>query len=386
MLSDFCVPFSYKNMSDETVEHRFVQIHQAYEKVSLKSDDFWSSLPRISAIAVSHSCEKICSRVAIDKDLDCLSAIQNLQNLILTSNDETKDKIYLRTLARLLMYNQRDNKEKIQFHHSKVESRQVHPFVVIMRQKPILYFAILDQMDFIVAQGTTAAIATIKGFVDAVFLIENCVDASALLLRLSNMQPDLTDDIYHLISSLVIHYPMQRDTTRYLILIDLLLSPKFLLVNATDRYVYAFLDRLLTVCSQGQSITSYLVRFQYMLDTLLNNIHVDLIWVSLSFLLLKAQTLDEQEVIMICKKTIVTSGRLGAANVLRVGYLPLYQLLSELTDKDVSPELKSLKDCALGLISHLDQDQLQVDQEETQKQVSQNAWLVFAHQNKLNCY
>jgi hypothetical protein len=361
-------------MSEETVEHRFVQIHQACEKVSLKPDELWSSLSGASTIATSHSCEKIYSRVALKKDLDCLNAIQSLQNLILTSSDEAKDKVYLRTLTRLLLYNQCNSKDKIQFHHSKLESRQVHPFALIMRQKPALYFSILDQIDIIIARDSNIAIATIEGFVNAVFLIENSVDASALLIRLSNTQPDLTDDIYELISSLVIHYPMQRDSIHYLSLVDLLLSSKFrvkLSVDTTYHYVYTFLDRLLTICSQGQSVTSYLVRFQGMLDRFLHSIHADLIWVGLSFLLLKVQTLDEQESIMNCKRMILASDRLHNIDVLRVAYLPLYQLLSELNDKDASAELKNLKENALSLISHLDQDQFQVDHEDAQNQVRQ---------------
>jgi hypothetical protein len=360
-------------MSEETVEHRFVQIHQAYEKVSLKSDEFWGSLSRASTIAVSHSCEKIYYRVVLKKDLDCLNAIQNLQNLILTSNDDIKDKVYLRTLTRLLMYNQHVS-DKIQFHHSKVESRQVHPFALITRQKPTLYFSILDQIDLIFVRDAEMAIEVIKEFVKSVFLIENNVDASALLVRLSNAPSNITDDIYELISSLVVHYPMQRDSIHYLSLVDLLLSSRFLdklSVNTSYHYVYAFLDRLVTICSQGRPIVSYLVRFQRMLDMLLHNIHADLVWVSLSFLLLKAQTLEEQEIIMICKRIIMTSGRLGNFDVLRVAYLPLYQLLSELNDKEASQELKELKEYALSLISHLDQDQPKVNHKEAQDQVRQ---------------
>jgi len=43
-----------------------------------------------------------------------------------------------------------------------------------------------------------------------------------------------------------------------------------------------------------------------------------------------------------------------SGTVSRIAYLPLYQLLSELSDKDASKSLKTLKDDTLGMLYELD--------------------------------
>jgi hypothetical protein len=357
-------------MADELVEHRFVQIYQASEKASFKLEEFWNSLAQISTIAVSHGCEKVYARVTQNKDLDLLQTIQNLQNLILTNNDSTKNTVFLRTITRLLIFNQgSSDKKKILFHHCKTDSQQVHPYTMIMREKPILYHGLLEEVDYLISNELPVAIPTLNGFISAIFLTENkFIDSSAILFRFTSaiMTIGTYDDniltaLYACISHILFKYPLQKEDGIYFSLVDFLMwttiiSKPYQELKAdrdaisTSDYIYSFVDRLLTTSSKGYSVINYLTRLESMINSA-NNSFTDVIWVSLCFVLLRSKTIDEQQAIMRLMKLIYNR---TSSSVSRIAYLPFYQLLSELNDKDASKELKALKDNTLLMLAELD--------------------------------
>ncbi|GAN03098.1 hypothetical protein MAM1_0034c02549 [Mucor ambiguus] len=360
-------------MADELVEHRFVQIYQACERTSSKLDDFWNTLAQTSAIAVSHGCEKVFAQVTqSNKDLDLFQTIQSLQNLILTSDDAAKNTILLRTITQLLIFHQKHatDKAKIQFHHYKTEFQQVHPYATLMRQKPNLYFDLLEEVDYLISHHVSVAIPILQGFIAAIFLTDNAVDPNALLIRLNNAimisgvhsNSSIKADVYACISHILFQYPLQKESIRYLALIDFLmwttiiskpyqeLQANQVTLSTTD-YIYPFIDRLATVSSNKYPIMSYLARLERMIADSSIDVFADVIWVCLAYLLLNSQNITEQQAIMRLIKSIHAKVN---GTVSRIAYLPLYQLLSELNDKDASRGLKELKDDALNMLYELD--------------------------------
>ncbi|CEP18089.1 hypothetical protein [Parasitella parasitica] len=372
-------------MADELIEHRFVQIHQTCEKACSNIDEFWNTLAQTSTIAVSHGCEKVYARVTQNKDLDLLQTIQSLQNLILTYDEPKKNIVLLRTITRLLAFNEKlSGKSKISFYHCKTNFQQIHPYAVVMRQKPLLYFNLLEEVDFLIANESSAAIHILQGFISAIFLTKNAVDSNALLIRLTSaiMTIGLENDsaitsIYTCLCQILYKYPLQKENDKYLSLVDFLMwisivSKPYQQLKAdrnairTDDYMYVLIDRFVTASSKGYPVISYLSRLERMVD---NSDHIasDILWVCLSYVLLKSQTVSEQQAIMqlmkpLCGKTTGT--------VSRIAYLPLYQLLSELNDKDASKELKALRDNTISMLSALDSnnDSANLDQKSNQLQ------------------
>lgn len=371
-------------MADELIEHRFVQIYQASEKASFKLEEFWNSPAQTSTIAVSHGCEKVYARVTQNGDLDLLPTIQSLQNLILTNDDSTKNTVFLRTITRLLVFNESlSDKKKILFHHCKTDSQQVHPYAMVMREKPVLYHELLEEVDYLISNELSVAIPILNGFISAIFLTENgSIDSNAILIRFTSaiMTIGTHDDnilttLYACVSQISFKYPLQKEDGIYFSLIDFLMwitiisKPYQELKTdrnaiSTNDYIYSFVDRLLTTSSKGYSIISYLTRLERMIISA-NNSFTDVVWVSLCYVLLRSQTIDEQQAIMRLMKSIHdrTNGSIS-----RIGYLPFYQLLSELNDKDASKELKALKDDTLLMLSELDSNKNSSSLDEKSKQ------------------
>ncbi|KAK4517263.1 Transcription factor [Mucor velutinosus] len=374
-------------MADELVEHRFVQIYQACERASSKLDDFWNTLAQTSAIAVSHGCEKVYARVTqSNKDLDLLQTVQSLQNLMLTNDDSTKSAILLRTITRLLIFNQEHatDKAKIQFHHCKTDSQQVHPYATLMRQKPTLYFDLLEEVDYVISNHASVAISMSHGFISAIFLTENAVDPNAFLIRLTSAimtngihsNNSMMTDIYACTSNILFQYPLQKESGRYLSLVDFLmwitiinkpyqkLQADRATVSTTD-YIYPFMDRLITASSKKYPIMSYLARLERMIADCSNDVLSDVIWVCLAYILFGSQNVTEQQAIM---RLIKSMRAKVSSNVSRIAYLPLYQLLSELNDKDASTDLKTLKDDTLNMLYQLDNIKNTASFDQTSKQ------------------
>ncbi|KAI8645057.1 hypothetical protein BD408DRAFT_382648 [Parasitella parasitica] len=352
-------------MAEELVEHRFVQIFHACEKASSKLDDFWNTLARASTIAVSHGCEKVYARATQSKDLDLLQTIQSLQNLILTYDDPTKNTVFLRTITRLLAFNEKSSEtSKMSFYHCKTDTQQIHPYAVVMRQKPLLYPSLLEEVDYLFANELSVAIDILQGFISAIFLTKTPVDSNALLIRLTSaimalgLENDIiTTSIYTCLCQVLHRYPLQKEDEKYLSLVDFLMwmsitskpyqGPS---VFSPSDYVYPVVDRFVTFCSKGYPILAYLARLERMVGCS-DSTGSDVLWVCLSYGLLRSQTIREQQAIMRLMKSLYgkTTGSLS-----RIAYLPFYQLLSELNDKDASKELNTLRDDTLFMLSELD--------------------------------
>lgn len=369
-------------MADELVEHRFVQIYQACERASSKLEDFWNTLAQTPAIAVSHGCEKVYARCTqSSKDLDLLQTVQSLQNLILTNDDSAKNSVLLRTITKLLVFNQAHatDKAKIQFHHCKTDTQQVHPYATLMRQKPTLYFDLLEEVDYLISHHASVAIPISQGFISAIFLTDNAVDPNALLIRLMSAimtsgihNNSMVVDIYTCMSHVLFQYPLQKESDRYLSLIDFLMWTTITskpyqdqaTISTTD-YMYPFMDRLVTASSNKHSIIAYLARLERMVQDSSNAVFADVIWVCLAYILLNSQSVTEQQAIMQLLKSIRAK---VSGTVSRIAYLPLYQLLSELNDKDASKGLKTLKDGILNMLYELDNIKDAASFDQTSKQ------------------
>ncbi|KAF1807541.1 hypothetical protein FB192DRAFT_1356280 [Mucor lusitanicus] len=115
--------------------------------------------------------------------------------------------------------------------------------------------------------------------------------------------------------------------------------------------MYPFMDRLVTASSNQYPIMSYLVRLERMVTDSSNAVFADVIWVCLAYILFNAHNVMEQQAILRLIKSIHAK---VSGTVSRIAYLPLYQLLSELNDKDASKSLKALKDDTLNMLYELD--------------------------------
>lgn len=363
-------------MADETVEHRFIQIHQACENVSEPKTELWSllALKSTSVIATSHICEKIYNRITMNES-DLLPTVQSLQTLVISCNELSKNVIFLRTLTRLLIFNLTSRKN-VQFGHVKhvplknepaKSVSQVHPFAVIMRQKPSLYYHLLDEIDYSLTNFAPGQVLQILlGFITAVFLTENTVEAGALVNRLSNTvstsnASKFVPQLYQLATEIVCNYPLHKDDIHYFCLVDWLVSLNScaLLWNIpthdinTTRFLYTLVDRFLTSVTDGLSIVSHLIRLERILKNTETDFNFDVIWTSLSYALLKVQTIDEQTTVV---RIMLSIKNLHAASntILRIAYIPYYQLMSELNDKGASKDMVDFKKQVIGMISFLD--------------------------------
>ncbi|GAA5812128.1 hypothetical protein MFLAVUS_005578 [Mucor flavus] len=371
-------------MSDETVEHRFIQIHQACESIIDQKNDFWSTLalPSTSAIATSHMCEKIYNGVS-NKKLDLLLVIQNLQNLVITCTETPKQVVFLRSITRLLVLNV--SSSRIQFGHVKNTGRthnhklvyQIHPFVVIIRQKASLYYYILNEIDHLFANFDVATcLQVLSAFMTALFLTDNNVESSSLINRLTNSIStsnalQLLPQLFDMAKELLIEYPLHKDDIHYFYLVDWLIWLNMsgsawsipcqkLQVNS---FLYTLIDRALTSVTDGKSIVSHLIRLERVLANSETEFNFDVMWTSLSYALLKVQTVEEQKYIVNIMKQMRNLD-LASNIILRVAYIPYYQLLSELNDKSASDSIQGLKNEVLTMIAYLDHNETPLEQAE----------------------
>lgn len=368
-----------KKMADETVEHRFIQIHHACENVSEPKTELWSTLAlkSTSVIATSHICEKVYNQVILNES-DLLSTVQNFQTLVITCNELSKNVIFLRTLTRLLMFNL-NSRKNIHFEHVKYVAlknetaksiSQVHPFAVIMRQKPSLYYHLLDEIDYLLTNfGSGQVLQILSGFVTSVFFLENMVEASALINRFtshisSSNASTFVPQLYELATEILRNYPLHKDDVHYFCLVDWLI---LLNTNASmwgvlkndvsiTKFMYTLVDRLLTTVTDGFPIVSHLIRLERILIKTETDFNFDVMWISLSYALLKVQTIDEQISIV---RIMMNMIHLDAASniILRIAYIPYYQLMSELNDKGASKDMVEFKNQVLNMISFLDNNE-----------------------------
>lgn len=354
-------------MSNEGIQHRFVQIHQACDLTS-KPNEIWAVLSQssITNIAVSNACERILDQV-VRKQLDALVTLRQFQNLVLSCDDQAKNAIYLRHIALLR------SKLDITFGLVKSDLIQVDPFVAIIRQKPQLYYDILSEVDFLLKD--TRDVEMITPFVLYVLLTDCNLDYNALLVKISliclSINIELVRDVCSLIwKRVMIHYPIQMEPNRYLSIVDFLEMINrqykeelgFDFLNCVINDCYPILDRALTSASKNGPVLPYLSRIERLYGTIDDKqkvsekfqANLSLLWASCSFLLLKAQTLDEQQSALNLIRFCITHGSISK-RLIQVAYLPLFQTLSELMDKTASKRIQEMKEEVLSLIHALDE-------------------------------
>ncbi|KAI9480489.1 MAG: hypothetical protein EXX96DRAFT_562995 [Benjaminiella poitrasii] len=319
-------------MTDTNVEHRFVQVYQACETAGTSSTDsaFWMTLKDASTIATSHICESLVHRSSsVFPQL-----IQCLQNLILTTDDPSpKVHLFLHTLTRLILSSSHPN---------------FTPLVVLLREKPSLYFFILEEIEYIVRRDEP--IDGLKEVFKAILAAPE-LSSSALLNRLMIVRSTFVGPI---MSDILFDYPLHKEDASYFELVDFLMTttagtkwPELLL--------YPLLDRLLTILDDDRSsqcpLTAYLTRLIRLLDESEEESSIDLVWTALSYLLLQVETVQSQQALVGLMSSVA---KRVDRTVLCVASLPLYQVLSELNDKHIHQNLKALKQQVLDMIGSLD--------------------------------
>ncbi|KAI9255310.1 hypothetical protein BY458DRAFT_520410 [Sporodiniella umbellata] len=356
-------------MSNEVAQHRFVQIHQACD-LTADSNKMWSALSQTSLtrIAVSNACERIIDLVN-RKELDVALALRQFQNLILSSNDSAKTAIYLNCIGLLYL-----KAVDLKFGLVKSDQTLADPFVAILRQNPSLYLDVLNEADTLIRNNRS--IETVIPLILFVLLTENSLDYNALLAKISLFCANMADKesiqlVYHTIGRRVmIQHPMQINPNRYLSIIDFLeaLSLQYKeeleleTTNWIGCYCYPILDRAVMCASTGAPILPYVSRIERLYqnvkasEIISENLQASfsLLWSSYSFLLLKAQTLDEQQYILNFIRFCINHGNIPK-HIMHVAYLPLFQTLSELMDKTASKNIQAMKEDVLSIIHSLDE-------------------------------
>lgn len=341
--------------SPENVVHRFIQVHQAYEE-----EDVWSLLQNkaTSTITASHVCEKLYNQVSANQ-LDLVTALQNLQNLVLTNEDPEKLAVFIRAIARLIAAYEK-NARPVEFVIVKQSGKSsttylVHPFIAIMKQKPSLFFCLLDQMEYLfTCFDSGKVLLALSRFIEAVFLTENQVQVSALVNRLAMIvDKETVDKLFHIMLDILHKYPLRKQDAQFFCLFDTLMWLNKAHTCTNFNFLYTLLDRLLTFVEDGQSIIPYLIRLERLLALTAYDFNV--IWTGLLFALLKVQTIEEQQLIIKIVQSL--PGKENANSlILRVAYLPLYQVLSELNDKQASKKIVDMKQTIISLISFIDNE------------------------------
>ncbi|KAI8995014.1 hypothetical protein BDB01DRAFT_831946 [Pilobolus umbonatus] len=369
-------------MSEEVAAvHRSVQIQQILKFTPDQIHKIWSTLaqPSVSTIAVSNACHKVYHHV-VQRNLDLINTLQNLQNLVFITKEKSKLVIFLRTISRLLIFSIEEQKQWVL---TSSPSGTIHPYVSILRKIPSLYNDILYEVDYMLSVHQSVENSKLMEMLyplfDAVFLIDDIANPDSLLTRLQSILLVLTDskDTAGELPQLILSYlwecldrfPTSDDPSSYFAVLDVLIhvlssvgSIAFLsdsdLFSLSNNLVYLILDRLLDASSRTLPTMPYLFRLERILgmsfsdkQSLMAQPNFDMLWTSLSFVLLKAQTLDDQQLI------IRLLNHLGLTNrsrlILRVAYIPLFQTFSEMMDMTSNQHVESMKRAILDLISML---------------------------------
>ncbi|KAI7891869.1 uncharacterized protein EV154DRAFT_419668 [Mucor mucedo] len=236
-----------------------------------------------------------------------------------------------------------------------------------MRQKPSLYYHLLDEIDYLLTNyGSGQALQVLSGFITAVFFLDNSVEAAALVNRFTSHisasnASTFVPQLYELATEILRNYPLHKDDVHYFCLVDwlVLLNTYALIWNVSKddisiaRFLYTLVDRLLTSATDGLPIVSHLIRLERIINNKEIEFNFDVMWISLSYALLKVQTIDEQKAIV---RVMINMHHLDAASniILRVAYIPYYQLMSELNDKGASKDMVEFKKQVLNMITFLD--------------------------------
>ncbi|KAI9244031.1 hypothetical protein BDA99DRAFT_544199 [Phascolomyces articulosus] len=376
------------------VRHRFAEIHQADEVI--KTDKLWSALTsnELSGITVSSVCQKIIRNVETGL-FQFNDTLLHLQNLLLTCTDRLKTSVFFRTISVLLQH----HGQKTELHNAleftltsttrssttTAQNMMVHPFITICRQRPELCDDVFFEVDFLLSeyndhQYTYSLLDTLGIFFDSILLTSMAattpdgqkLQQKALLGRFSKPYPSTTlrIELYYYLVNVIERFPTRRAMSFYLELIDFVMAvftspelPEKDLKSIATILFYQLLCRAYDGATYGYPALPYLQRLQRIYDTRdicsnqpLTVPNFYLTWPSYSYLLITAQTVDDQNIVLeLMQKTIYANRQNEAFDntLLTVAMLPLFQTWTEIVDDQRDLGAKQRKILTLDILSHV---------------------------------
>ncbi|KAI9496661.1 hypothetical protein BDB00DRAFT_102267 [Zychaea mexicana] len=366
-----------------TIKHRFVEIHQAHTVVG--SDKIWSTITssELSVIAVSSVCQKIIAAVQSGA-FEFSDTLLHLQNLVLTCPDRLKASVFLRTVTALLQC----HAQQKQFHDAielaltttttATASSLVHPYIIICRQRPDLSDDVFFEVDFLLSQYDDSSydnslLDTMGTFFDSILLTtaENNNDLrKTLLVRFANAYPStaLRTELYYYLADVIERYPTRRAMSFYLQLVDFIAAvftspeiPEDELQSIATTLFYQLLCRAYDAATYGYPTLPYLQRLARIYETRdicsdqpLTTPNFYVMWSGLSYLLITAQTINDQDTILILMQHTIHRHQAQQQkfdNAFLVAVLPLFQTWTEIADNDSGA--KQRKSLTLQILSQV---------------------------------
>lgn len=361
--------------------HRFAEVHQACAAAS--GEALWTTLEnsKLSVIATSNVCDKIIKNVNSHR-LSLLKAITNLQNLLLSCKDDLKTSVYLRTITLLLQSFAAHGEwpENVVFQADHSVQGVLHPFIAISRQRPELYDDIFFEVEFLLdgydETYENDLMDIMSSFFNHVLLTAETDKRTALLARLAkvDLDPDLRGQIYYYLTEVMLHqFPTQRDVSAYFQLADVMITvfsttdlPDEELCPLATSLFYQLLCRACNSATYQRPTLPYLQRLQTVSakcrrgsDARLASSHFHIVWTALSYLLLTAQTVYDQNILLSLMLDCIRSGPQSNQNIILVAILPLFQTWAEATDED------SRKSMVMQLLEFIDNQSTTASNEDT---------------------
>jgi hypothetical protein len=359
--------------TDLVVQHRHAQI-QSLSKLVHASDlkDLWQALaqPNTPLIAFSYTCAQIVQSVE-EGTTDLSHTLDQLVGFITTVTHSTKSSVVLRAITRLLLWHSQQEQPLLNFSIHASQRGHVHPYITLMKQGHVSSGQMMVEIDYAIEQDTAMAFpdrwfATFAPVFDAILLLSTSIEPSAIITRISKCIRTPASDIYDELRDQALNYLIavadryfRDDSYLHLMLLSELTT---LLTECSD--LHALLDgedlekkttdllyRVLQVAidakCEGQLTLPYLNLVQQLVfatdlcesDVSICHFNHDLLWISLSLLLLDAQTYEDQRLLvgLLAKFTQTAS-----PCVLQFALLPLLQALTEVSN-DINIEDNSSK-------------------------------------------
>ena len=375
-----------------TVKHRFAEIHQAHDII--KTDKLWSTLTsnQVSVITASSICQKILVNVQTDT-FQFNDTLLHLQNLVLTCTDRLKTTVFLRTISVLLQYHAQQER----FHHmiqftltsaygstatAAATISLVHPFIIICRQRPELCDDIFFEVDFLLNEYNeneyhASLLDTMESFFDSILLTTTTKEEhqKTSLVRFTNPYPStsLRIELYYYLVNVLERFPTRRATGFYLQVIDVVMAvftspelPENDLQSIATVLFYQLVCRAYDASTYGYPALPYLQRVSRIYEIRdicsgqpLANPNFYLMWPSYSYLLITAQTVDDQDIILKLMYNMLHRYRSQEQQndfdniLLGIAMLPLFQTWTEIIDDRYDPNAKKRKSLTLDIISHV---------------------------------
>lgn len=336
------------------------------------SKDLWQALAQTNTtlIAFSYTCAQIVQSVE-EGTADLSQTLDQLVGFITTIADITKSSLLLRAITHLLLWHCQQDQTRLTFSLHASKHGHIHPYITLLKQGHVTSGQMMIEIDYAIEQDTAMAFAekwfaTFAPVFDTILLLSTSVEPSTLITRISKCIRTPASDIYDELRDQALNYLIsvadryyRNDNYLQLMLLSELTS---LLTECSDLHalldgedlgnkstdlLYKVLQVAIDAKWQGQLTLPYLNLVQQLVfatDLCENEVPIchfnkDLLWISLSFLLLDAQTYEDQRLLVeLLSKFIPTT----SPCVLQFALLPLLQALTEVSN-EINIEDKSAK-------------------------------------------